>query len=153
MEIVRLCVPGTLQYRHVVLRVVASVCRLIRESSHEPSHDAQAEDFDNKVVSAVGEAFNNIALHAYGVTPGPAELELQIERDTLTVRLSDTGKGFVLSAEVGHELEALRESHMGIEIMLACMDAVAYAPGVAGPNVLTMTKRYLASAPSPIRRS
>jgi serine/threonine-protein kinase RsbW len=154
MAIVRLSVPGTLQYRHVVLRVVASVCRLVRcghEDVQERSHDESVEDFDDKVVSAVGEAFNNIAIHAYGATePGTIELELHVEPGKLTVRFSDTGHGFSMSAELGHEREALRESRMGIEIMLACMDEVTYARGGdAGPNVLTMTKRFPVGAPSP----
>jgi serine/threonine-protein kinase RsbW len=147
-DIVRLSVPGTLQYRHVVLRVVASVCRLVRygqQSAREPCH---ATDFDDKVVSAVGEAFNNVAIHAYGGRePGVAELELHVYPDKLTISLADTGSGFSMSAEVGQELDALRESHMGIEIMLACMDEVKYLPGGGtGPNVLTMTKRCPAQA-------
>jgi serine/threonine-protein kinase RsbW len=149
MEIVRLSVPGTLQYRDVVLRVVASVCRLVRsrpETEQEASPRAHVEDFDDKVVSAVGEAFNNVAIHAYGSKRGDAHLELGFELGRLTVRLLDTGEGFTLSTEVGQELEALRESHMGLEIMLACMDEVSYTRGgPSAPNVLTMTKRYFAN--------
>ena len=150
MDIVRLSVPGTLLYRDVVLRVVASVCRLVRSSAEtnrgvgQQDHD---EDFDDKVVSAVGEAFNNIAMHAYeGGGPGEAELELGCAQDGLTVRLLDRGKGFNFSAEVPHDLETLRESHMGLEIMLACMDEVRYSRGgPTTPNVLTMSKRYFAN--------
>lgn len=145
---VRLSVPGTLIYRDVVLRVVASVCRLVRsgvEEKQEASHGTHVADFDDKVVSAVGEAFNNIAQHAYGGSAGgDARLELIYERDLLTIRMYDTGKGFNLSEELGQDLELLRESHMGLEIMRACMDEVRYSPGDSrSPNVLTMTKRYL----------
>ncbi len=146
MDIVRLSVPGTLLYRDVVLRVVASVCRLVRhraEMTQEPSH-RDLTGFDDKVVSAVGEAFNNIVLHAYAGLPGKAELELAFEMDTLTVRMLDTGAGFDFSTERGQGHETLRESHMGLEIMQACMDEVTYARGgPTTPNVLTMTKRYL----------
>jgi serine/threonine-protein kinase RsbW len=159
MDIVRLSVPGTLQYRDVVLRVVASVCRLVRSShgsKQEPNPKKHAEDFDDKVVSAVGEAFNNIAVHAYERVSGHAELELEFEPDRLTVHLRDTGDGFNLAAdlaaELGNKLEALRESHMGLEIIFACMDEVTYARGDAGaPNVLTMTKRYLPNFVEPTR--
>ena len=144
---VRLSVPGTLPYRDVVLRVVASVCRLMRsrmEAEQEASHARRVADFDDKVVSAVGEAFNNIAIHAYaGGTAGEARLELGFDRDCLTIRLLDTGIGFDLSQESGDGLETLRESHMGIVIMRACMDDVTYYRGdPPTPNSLTMTKRY-----------
>jgi anti-sigma regulatory factor (Ser/Thr protein kinase) len=143
MDIVRLSVPGTLLYRDVVLRVVGSVCRLLRdgaESGPEPSH---VVDFDKMVISAVGEAFNNVVLHAYGESHGEAVVELRVDAGTLTVRMSDRGKGFDLFDELRQERETLRESNMGLEIMLACMDEVTYARGDATtPNVLTMTKRY-----------
>jgi serine/threonine-protein kinase RsbW len=146
MDILRLAVPGTLLYRGVVLRAVASVCRVVRrgaQAGQATSHRNNVEDFDDKVVSAVSEAFNNIAIHAYKSTRGEAELELGFEQDKLTVRLLDTGEGFNFSAELGQALEILRESRMGLEIMLACMDEVSYARGgPMTPNVLTMTKRY-----------
>jgi serine/threonine-protein kinase RsbW len=150
MGIVRLSVPGTLLYRDLVLRVVASVCRLVRrgaEKTQEPSHGNHLTDFDDKVVSAVGEAFNNIALHAYAAAPGQAELEFAVELNLLTVRMLDTGEGFDFPRERGQSLEMLRESHMGLEIMMACMDEVTYVRGgPTTPNVLTMTKRYLENA-------
>ena len=153
MDIVRFSVPGTLPYRDVVLRVVASACRLGRsgaEGAQEPGHRARVEDFDDKVVSAVGEAFNNIALHAYAGVRGEAKLELGFEPDGLTVRLLDTGESFNLSAELGQNLETLRVSRMGLEIILSCMDEVTYVPGgPTTPNVLTMTKRYFASGSAP----
>jgi hypothetical protein len=135
MDIVRLSVPGTLLYRDVVLRVVASMCRLVRRSV-KTTQDARrpVEDFDDKVVSA----------HAYDKAQGQAELELEFEQDRLTVRLLDTGEGFDLSEETSRDHETLRESYMGLEIMLACMDEVRYTRGgPTAPNVLTMTKCYL----------
>lgn len=145
---VRLSVPGTLPYRDVVLRVVASVCRLVRlglEQKQEASHESPVTDFDDKVVSAVGEAFNNIAQHAYGGSGlGEARMEFAYERDLLTIRMFDTGAGFDFFSEPGQDLELLRESHMGLEIMRACMDEVSYLKGdPVTPNVLTLTKRYL----------
>jgi len=144
-------VPGTLPYRDLVLRVVASVCRLVRSgvwNEQETDHRLPVEDFDDKVVSAVGEAFNNIAIHAYsGSAHGNADLELSIDHDSLTIRLFDTGKGFEPSGELEPDLDSLPESHMGLMIMRACMDEVGYLRGVAPePNVLTLTKRYFATA-------
>ncbi len=157
MDIVRLSVPGTLLYRDVVLRVVASVCRLVRcgtGTKQGPTAPNFLDDFDDKVVSAVGEAFNNIAMHAYKRVKGDAELEIGFELNRLTIRLLDAGEGFNLSGELGQDRDTLRESHMGIEIVFACMDEVSYARGGASQrNVLTMTKRYLANAaPRPAER-
>lgn len=147
---VRLSVPGTLQYRDVVLRVVDSVCRLFRSSMktrQEASHRTPAADFDHKVVSAVGEAFNNIAIHGYsGGESGNAEVELSFDDDTLQIRISDTGRGFDFSGEIEPDLRTLPESHMGILIIRACMDDVDHVRGIApAPNVLTLTKRYFDS--------
>jgi serine/threonine-protein kinase RsbW len=150
MDTIRLSVPATLLYRDVVVRVVASVCRLIgneaavKQESNQRNH---VEDFDAKVISAVGEAFNNVAIHAYTETRGDAKLELEFERDRLTVRMMDTGGGFNLSAELVQDRETLRESYMGLEIIFACMDEVTYVRGSpTTPNVLIMTKRYVADA-------
>jgi serine/threonine-protein kinase RsbW len=156
MDVVRLAVPGTLLYRDLVLRVVASVCRLVRrnmETTQEASR--RVEDFDDKVVSAVGEAFNNIAIHAYDASHGDAEIEVEFDQDRLIVRLLDTGEGFNISAEVAHDpRETLRESYMGLEIMLACMDDVSYTRGgPTTPNVLTMTKCYFSEAGAAKRRA
>jgi serine/threonine-protein kinase RsbW len=150
MDIVRLSVPGTLAYRDLVLRVVASVCRLVRRTAattQDLGHRERVEDFDDKIVSAVSEAFNNIAIHAYRNVRGAAEIELEFEGGTLTMRLLDTGDGFEISDEIAQKLETLRESNMGLEIMLACMDQVTYTRGgPTAPNVLTMTKSYFAKA-------
>jgi anti-sigma regulatory factor (Ser/Thr protein kinase) len=146
MDIVRLRVPATLLYRDVVLRVVGSVCRLARRELDSTQNTTdRVVDFEDKVVSAVSEAFNNVVMHAYGSAGGDADLELAVDGDRLVVRLLDTGRGFDLSLEAGQDLklETLRESHMGLELILACMDDVSYARGSHGlPNVLTMTKSY-----------
>jgi serine/threonine-protein kinase RsbW len=164
IDIVRLSVPGTLVYRDVVLRVVASFCRLARDDgpsktetkqdpsrakgssiSGEHSTSASDDDFDDKVVSAVGEAFNNVAIHGYrGRRPGNVELELAQLPDSIRVRLFDTGIGFDLEAELDKPPASLPESRMGLFIIRSCMDTIAYKRGrpPEEPNVLTLTKRY-----------
>jgi serine/threonine-protein kinase RsbW len=147
IDIVRLSVPGTLLFRDVVLRVVASFCKLVRsQAKQEPSPSRHAAEFDDKVVSAVGEAFNNVAIHAYRGRPaGNVEVELQRHDHRITVRLFDTGVGFEPSLEKMPDLATLPESHMGLFIMRSCMDTVSYSRGnpPREPNVLTMTKSYL----------
>jgi len=148
IDIVRLSVPGTLLYRDVVLRVVASFCRLARADAASTKQEASRsppDEFDDKVVSAVGEAFNNVAIHGYrGRRPGMVSLELELIRDGIRVRLTDTGAVFDPSGAPVPHLASLPESHMGLFIIRSCMDTVTYEQGTppSVPNVLTLTKRY-----------
>lgn len=124
------------------------MCRLVRSGvtkEQEASHPAHDASFDDKIVSAVGEAFNNIALHGYSKSsPGRVDIELEVEGDALTIRLFDTGRGFDPLSEPKPDLASLPESHMGLYIVREFMDEVSYRRGVAPlPNVLTLTKRYL----------
>src|SRR5688572_9831365 len=84
MDMMSLSVPGTLRYRDVVLRVVASACKLMRALSAAKQETSRDDDFDDKVVSAVGEAFNNVAIHAYrGLSPGAVELTFELAVDSI----------------------------------------------------------------------
>jgi serine/threonine-protein kinase RsbW len=111
----------------------------------EPSRSSH--EFDDKVVSAVGEAFNNVAIHAYrDLSVGPVGLEIEVAADGITLRLSDTGRVFEPGVESKKmpALDSLPESHMGLYIMRSCMDKVTYRPGngEAVPNLLTLSKRF-----------
>jgi serine/threonine-protein kinase RsbW len=146
MDMIRLSVPGKLLYRDIVLRVVASACRLVK-----PKQDSSRDcaEFSDKLVSAVGEAFNNVALHAYGDRSiGYVEIELEVDEDSLTVRLLDTGAGFDPTQVHPPDLHTLPESHMGLYIIRSCVDDVTYRRGNPpfSPNVLTLTKRRAAHA-------
>ena len=149
MDIIKLSVPGTLRYRDVVLRVVASSCKLMRSLANgkqELSRDR--DEFDDKVVSAVGEAFNNVAIHAYRDLPaGAVDLEFELSPDRLTIRMTDTGHKFEPSVERMPDLTTLPESHRGLYIVRSFMDQVTYRPGPEprSPNVLTLTKRFVPS--------
>jgi serine/threonine-protein kinase RsbW len=148
MDMVRLSVPGTLRYRDVVLHVVASACRALRPAApekQEPSRETAPSEFETKVLSAVGEAFNNVAIHAYrGRSAGTVELEIEAIRDGLAIRICDFGDGFDPNAQAAPDLAALPESNMGLHIMRSCMDSVIYRRGHTPkePNVLTLFKRY-----------
>ncbi|HWZ89080.1 MAG TPA: ATP-binding protein [Polyangiaceae bacterium] len=154
---IRLSVPGTLLFRDVVLRVTASTCKLMRSSAlnaqlvtpeikQEPSREDH--EFDDKVVSAVGEAFNNVAIHAYrGGAAGTVDLEFEIGQDRITIRLLDTGVAFEPGKELTPDFTALPESRMGLYIVRSFMDEVTYRRGnpPTVPNVLTLSKRYVAA--------
>src|SRR4051812_10683052 len=119
MDMIRLSVPGTLHFRDVVLRVAASSCRLMRSMAvgkQEPSRDES--EFDDKVVSAVGEAFNNVAIHAYrGRAAATVDLEFEVRPEGITIRFMDTGADFEPALELTPDLALLPESNMGLYIM------------------------------------
>jgi serine/threonine-protein kinase RsbW len=147
MDMIKLSVPAALVYRDLVLRAVASACRLVRNLSirmQDPSRESH--EFDDNVVSAVGEAFNNVAIHAYRDVPaGQVDLEIEVAEGKITIRLLDTSPGFEPARENAPDLSTLPESHMGLFIVRSSMDEVTYRRGQPPevPNVLTLSKRYL----------
>jgi serine/threonine-protein kinase RsbW len=138
---IRLSVPGRLAYRGLVLRVIASSCKLLSPS---PTREPGDDEFVDKVVSAVGEAFNNVAVHAYANQSGNVELEISADERALTIRMSDTGSSFDPSAVPEPDLPSLPERSMGLYIIRSFMDEVAYVPGSStdGPNALTLSRRF-----------
>jgi serine/threonine-protein kinase RsbW len=136
--VIRLRVPGLLKYRDLAVRTVAAVCKLAWDE-RGPGHHRPAGNFDEEVVSAFGEAFNNIAIHGYRNRPsGDVEIELNLSHDRLTIRLIDYGNSYDPALIPEPDFDALPESGMGMFIIRNFMDAVAYTPGQ--PNVLSMTK-------------
>ena len=104
-------------------------------------------NFEDSLVSAVSEAFNNVALHAYaGRVEGTAELEAEIAHDTITIRLSDFGQPFDPSDQTVPDLDGLHESKMGLYLIRSCVDAFSYVRGnpPRSPNVMTLKKSYFA---------
>jgi serine/threonine-protein kinase RsbW len=134
-HIIRLEVQGTLEHRDVALRTVSAACRLPFRGARED----RFQEFRSHVVSAVGEAFNNIAIHGYkGRTPGTVEIEVAATAEQLSVELRDYGVSYDPDAAPSPDLEALPESGLGVFIMKSFMDRVEYTPGA--PNVLKLTK-------------
>lgn len=138
---IRLVVPCKLEYRDVALRAVAAACKIVRPRR---ATDGVEREFDDEVVTAVGEAFSNVVRH--GENPPGAEIKLEIETggNRLVVRLIDNGKPFDLSSVPPPDLDACPESGLGVHIMKSWMDEVAYEPGGQGSsrgNVLSMTRR------------
>jgi serine/threonine-protein kinase RsbW len=134
---IRLTVPCSLDYRDLAMRFVAAACKLAR-AGRVNGAAGRDDPFDDHVISAFGEAFNNVVLH--GENPEGAELEIQVEHAAgrIAIRLIDYGRSFDIAAVPSPELEKLPESGMGLFIMRSCMDSVSYEPGT--PNVLTMIR-------------
>ena len=163
MGVVGLRVPGSLAYRHFAIRLVSAACKmafgtsgacgpysssgargLLGSASGERgascgAYDEPDRDFEPEVVSAFGEAFNNIAVHSYrGVEPGQVHIEVDWDDDKLAITLIDSGHTYDPATIAAPDLDALPERGMGLFIMSSCMDEVDYRAGP--PNVLRMIK-------------
>jgi serine/threonine-protein kinase RsbW len=100
-------------------------------------------DDEHAVISAFGEAFNNVVLHSYGGGGGLVDVDIELRRDHLVVSVRDTGAGFDPARVRAPQLDALPEGGLGVFIILRAMDEVSwYREGVE--NVVTMTKRLRA---------
>ena len=125
---------GLLEHRDVALRAVSAACKLVTQRPQRPEWN----EFRMHVVSAVGEAFNNIVLHGYaGKNEGVIEMEIKTDPDHIVIELRDYGESFDLDAVATPNLDLLPESGLGIFIMRAFM-SIRYRPG--RPNVLTLSK-------------
>jgi serine/threonine-protein kinase RsbW len=133
VAVIRLRVPATLRYRDLAVRAVAAACKLVGDGRRDRS-------FDDQVVSAFGESFNNVTLHAYdGLAQGDVEIQIDVSYEGITVRLLDHGNPFDPAGVPEPDLDALPESGLGLYIMKQFMDEVSYQAGK--PNVLHMHKR------------
>jgi serine/threonine-protein kinase RsbW len=92
------------------------------------------------VVSAVGEAYNNIVLHGYaGREPGSIQLTIENCPGCVRVVIKDTGASFDPSQSPPPDLDALPVSGLGIFVMRSMVDELSYVAGAT--NVLTLVKR------------
>ena len=135
--VIRLRVPGALKFRDLAVRAVAAACKLVGPDGNGASAH-HTREFDDQVVSAFGEAFNNAALHSYRGADGDVEIQIELGADFITIRLLDFGRAFAFDDVPEPDLDALPESGLGIYIIKSFMDEVRYEPGA--PNVLSMTK-------------
>ncbi len=136
LNVIKLRLPGALKYRDLAIRAVAAACKLVGGVDKARPRG----DFDDQVVSAFGEAFNNCAIHSYqGLPLGDLEIEIDVAPRFITIRVSDFGNSFDLGAVPTPDLDGLPESGLGLFIIRSFMDEVDYRPG--NPNVFTMTKR------------
>jgi serine/threonine-protein kinase RsbW len=140
-KIIRLELAGELEHRDVALRTVTAACRV----ALGPRCDApESREMLDQVISAVGEAFNNIVVHGYkDRTAGVIEVEIAINRKQMAIEMRDYGRSFDPRNAPAPDLDALPESGMGVYIMKGFMDRVDYRPGSrpGNPNVLRLVKK------------
>jgi len=132
--LIRMEMIGRLQHRDLVLRSVAAACKLVTP----PTDNRALQEFRMQVVTAVGEAFNNIVLHSYaGRDDGTVEMDIKTQPDCISIEFRDWGDSFDPDAVPLPDLDNLPESGLGIFIIKTLME-IRYAPG--HPNVLTLSK-------------
>jgi serine/threonine-protein kinase RsbW len=103
-------------------------------------HFAEDRNFRHELVTAFGEAFNNIVIHAYHGDPGGTlEVEVAVGTHEMTLTLKDMGRAFDFGSVTPPDLDSLHESGMGVYMIHALVDEVVYRGGA--PNVLSLTKR------------
>jgi serine/threonine-protein kinase RsbW len=116
------------------MRTLSAVCKLARMAG------GGGRDFGADVLSAVGEAYNNIVLHGYaGRERGSVQVKIHNCSDWVRVELRDTGVSFDPREARQPDLASLPESGIGIFLMRSMVDEVSYVAGC--PNVLTLVKR------------
>jgi len=136
---IRLSILGILDHRDIVLRAISAACKLVPERPQGPAWS----DFQNQVVSAVSEAFNNLVLHAYkGRHDGRVDIKILPKRSGIEIEIRDWGKGFDPDKVPAPALDVMHESGMGLFLMREFMD-VSYRRG--RPNLLVM-KKHLEAA-------
>jgi len=114
-------------------------------SDRTPS--GMVSDFEVDVISAFGEAFNNIAVHGFrGLAPQPIQIDVNWNDEQLVITCVDLGHAFDPESVALPDLDDLPEHGMGLFLMRTCMDEVDYRPGP--PNVLRLVK-LRTSAPRP----
>jgi serine/threonine-protein kinase RsbW len=107
--------------------------------------------FHNEMLTAFGEAFNNVAIHGYRGRPdGMLDIEAEITPDGLTLRLSDTGKSIDFRVVESPDLDALPESGMGVFMIHSLVEEMRYDAGC--PNVLTLVKKISSGGQIPVAR-
>ena len=135
-----LTVPGELAYRELATRCVTTACKLVRVTRGNQRVPLE-EEFTFQVVSAIGEAFNNVALHGYADgARGTITFEISTNDDCLVIDVVDFGQSFDPSDAPEPDLGALPESGMGLFIVRAFADELSYTKG--SPNCLRMVKRF-----------
>jgi serine/threonine-protein kinase RsbW len=109
-------VPARLEARPRVIQTIIDLCRRYRLSS----------DVEHSLVSALGEAFNNVCMHAYRDRAGDVAIEVELEAERVRVRLRDRGASFDPATVSAPDLAALPEGGLGLFIMRAAMDDVRW---------------------------
>ena len=83
--------------------------------------------------TSVSEACNNVVLHAYDEQPGPMEIRVYADRDSLRVTVRDEGVGLIGLAAGGETAHGI-----GVSVIEALTREASFAPREGGGTEVTM---------------
>jgi serine/threonine-protein kinase RsbW len=96
------------------------------------------------LIQAVDEAATNVIMHGYRNTPGPLELEAGREGEQLVIILRDQAPPFDPTTapppDLTTPLHERRMGGLGVHLMRALTDSLAYRARPGGGNELVMAK-------------
>lgn len=128
---VALRLPAVLEVRHLALDLVETLL------GHVPTASGR---FRDEMITAFGEAFNNIVTHGYrGQADGALDVEADLGSEEVTLRLIDRGRSIDFARVSPPDLDSMPQNGLGVFMIYALVDEVAYRCG--NVNVLSLTKR------------
>ena len=128
---------ASIEHRHLAINLVSALI------DHVSTADRQ---FRNEMITAFGEAFNNIVAHGYrDRSDGMLDVEADLSPEEITLNLIDDGVEVDFARVNPPDLDSMPEGGMGIFMIYALVDEVAYRGGKV--NVLSLTKRTSSSDP------
>lgn len=97
------------------------------------------------VLLAVTEMVTNILVHGYKGQPGPIEIQVGLQGDTLVICLTDQAPPFdptgITAPDISIPLEERPLGGMGIYLAKEFMDSMSYRYTPQGQNQLTLVKK------------
>lgn len=128
---------ASLDHRPLAIDLVSTLIGHVRRADRT---------FRHEMVTAFGEAFNNIVIHGYrDRSDGMLDVEAELRPDQMTLRLKDSGHAVDFAGVHPPDLDSMPERGMGVFMIHALVDEVMYEGGA--PNVLSLIKRTTSAAP------
>jgi len=122
------------------LSCLAPIRAFVRACSAAAGSDDEATA---DVVQAVDEAATNVIVHGYR-GDGPIEVEFELEKDRMVVRLLDVAPEFDVTAVPPPDLSIppleRRPGGMGVHLMRTLTDDLRHRPRAGGGNELTLIR-------------
>jgi serine/threonine-protein kinase RsbW len=132
---------ASLEYRHLAIDIVSTLL------AHVDTADSK---FRHEMLTAFGEAFNNIVTHGYADrVDGMLDVEAEVSPLQITLSLIDSGRRVDFARVSPPDLDSMPEGGMGVFMIYAFVDEVTYRAG--DQNVLSLTKRMSPRGPTSSR--
>ena len=132
MTKIKLTIPRLSDYVGVARLTASGIANRMR-FTHEDIEDIKI---------AVSEACTNAVQYAYGDSPGDIEIVFSVFEDKLEIKVSDSGKGFDVDANVKTKEDDPEKIGLGLGIvfMRSLMDHVDYDTSNNG-TIVTLVKK------------